>query len=121
LRWQRFIKTMKNITRYGGYEITKTGNKVFDEEFLVYADANVNYKEVLTPSLLETINNYHLNSKKDVYASFVDSHFYIAIAEPYHLLDAHVFTTNVNFELLVAYYEELYVFTNLVEEFDIMH
>lgn len=120
-RWQRFIKTMKNITRYGGYEIKKTGNAVFDDEFLVYADPNVHYKEVLTPNLLETINNYHLQSRKEVYASFIDSHFFMAIAEPYQLLDAHIFTSNVNFELITAYYEELYVFTSLVEDFDVMH
>jgi hypothetical protein len=120
-RWQRFIKTMKNITRYGGYEIKETGNPVFDKEFLVYADPKVNYKEVLTAGLLNTINNYHLEYKKEIYASFVDSHFYMAIAEPYQLLDAHVFTSNLDFELIAAYYRELYVFTKLVEDFDIMH
>ena len=120
-RWQRFIKTMKNITRYGGYEILKTGNTVFDDEFLVYADPNVHFKEVLTPNLMKTINDYHINSGKEVYASFVDSHFFMAIAEPYQLLDAHIFASNVNFELITAYYEELYVFTSLVEDFDIMH
>ncbi len=120
-RWQRFIRTMKNITRYGGYEIKETGNPVFDKEFLVYADPKVHYKEILTAGLLNTINNYHLEAKKEIYASFVDSHFYMAISEPYHLLDAHVFSSNVNFELISAYYQELYVFTRLVEDFDIMH
>lgn len=120
-RWQRFIKTMKNITRYGGYEIKETGNPVFDKEFLVYADPKVNYKEVLTMGLLNTINNYHIESKKEIYASFVDSHFYMAIAEPYQLLDAHLFTSNLDFELIAAYYQELYIFTKLVEDFDIMH
>lgn len=119
--WQSFIRTMKNFTKYGGYELIDTGHKEFDDEFIIYIDKGVHYKEILTNQLIETINNYHLQSQKRVYASFKDNHFYMAIAEPYELLEAHIFLPNINFDIISAFYEELYLFTRIVEDFDFMH
>lgn len=117
--WQHFIPLLKQFAKYGGGEIKGLGDETFQKEFIVYAEKNVPYKEVLSPTLLKTINAYHLKSKKQVYVSFVDSHFYIAIAEPYELLEAHIFFSNLDFELICMFYQELYMFTRLVEDFDI--
>lgn len=119
--WQLFIKVIKDFAKYGGGELKGIGDESFQKEFMVYIDQGVQYKEVLTPTLLQTINNYHLQSGKKVYASIIDSHFFIAIHEPHELLEAHVLTSNINFELFHAFYEELYLFTRLVEDFDIGH
>lgn len=118
---QKFIRTFKRLTRYGGYELKDTGNPRFDEDFLVYIDRKMKYEDILTPELLNTLNSYHERSGQEIYASFMGSHFYLAVAEPYELLDAHLFSTNVDFELISAYYEELFVFTQLVEDFDLRH
>lgn len=119
--WQLFIPVMKEYTKYGGYELTDTGNPKFDKEFLVYIDRDVHYKEILTPELIRAINQYHLKSGKKVYASFYNSHFYMAIDDPQNLLEASVFHANLNFELIAAYYRELTLFTNIVKDFDITH
>jgi hypothetical protein len=119
--WQLFIPVMKEYTKYGGYELTDTGNAVFDEEFIVYLDRDVHYKEILTPELITAINQYHINSGKKVYASFYNSHFYMAINEPQNLLEASVWHSNLNFELIAAYYRELTLFTQIVKDFDITH
>ncbi len=119
--WQRFIPVMKEFTKYGGFELTNTGNAAFDEEFLVYLDKDVHYKEILTPELLDTINGYHENSGKQVLASFYNSHLYLAIQEPYELLEGHLFHTNMDFDMIENYYQELSLFTKIVEDFDITH
>ena len=119
--WQLFIPVMKEYTKYGGYELTDTGHPEFDKEFLVYLDRDVNYKEILTPELIEVVNQYHLRSGKKVYASFYNSHFYMAINEPQNLLEASVWHSNLNFELIAAYYQELTMFTGIVKDFDITH
>jgi hypothetical protein len=119
--WQRFIPVMKDYTKYGGYELKNTGNAVFDKEFIVYLDREVHYKEILTPELITAINQYHINSGKKVYASFYNSHFYMAIKEPKNLLEASVWHSNLNFELIVSYYIELTLFTKIVKDFDITH
>ncbi|WP_264790297.1 DUF3137 domain-containing protein [Aureispira anguillae] len=119
--WQLFIPVMKEYTKYGGYELTNTGNAHFDDEFLVYLDRDVHYKEILTPELITAINQYHLKSGKKVYASFYNSHFYMAIDDHQNLLEASVFHSNLNFELIAAYYQELTLFTEIVKDFDITH
>ncbi|MCP4440982.1 MAG: DUF3137 domain-containing protein [Aureispira sp.] len=119
--WQSFIRTMKNFTKYGGYELVDTGHKEFDQEFIVYLDKGVHYKDILTNQLIETINTYHLQSGKQVYAAFKDNHFYMAIDEPYELLEARIFLPNINFEMISGFYEELFLFTRIVEDFDFMH
>lgn len=119
--WQLFIPVMKNFTKYGGYELKDTGNEVFDREFLVYIDREVHYKDILTPELIQAINEYHLKSGKKVYASFYNSHFYMAIDQPENLLEASVWHANLNFELIAAYYKELLFFTEMVRDFDITH
>lgn len=120
-RRQDFLATIKYYTRYGGYELTQTGDERFDEEFLVYLDRDAHYKDILTPELISAINRYHLNSGKQVYASFYNSHFYMAIDEPQNLLQASVWHSNLSFERIVAYYKELLLFTQIVRDFDVMH
>lgn len=118
---QRFISVIKEFTKYGGYELEKTGNSIFDDEFLVYLDSHINYKDILTPELISTINNYHFNSGKKVFASFYNSHFYLAIEEPNQLLEATIFGSNIRFEMIEEYHRELRLFTRIVEDFDITH
>lgn len=119
--WQRFIPVMKEFTKYGGYELKSTGNPTFDDEFLVYLDQDANYREILTPELLETVHSYHDKSGKQVFASFYNSHLYLAIQEPYQLLEGHLFHSNLNFDMIENYYQELLLFTKIVEDFDITH
>jgi hypothetical protein len=119
--WQDFIPVMKGFTKYGGSELTDTGNPEFDKDFLVYMDRGIHYKDMLTPELIAMIHDYHKRSGKKVYASFYNSHFYMAINERQNLLDASVLHSNLNFELIAAYYEELSMFTKIVKDFDITH
>jgi hypothetical protein len=117
--WQAFIPMIKEFTKYGGGELKNLGDDKFRREFAVYADKDANYRDLLRPTLLRTINNYHLESGKKVYVAFVDSHFFIAIAEPYELLEAHIFISNLDFKTIALFYEELLLFTRIVEDFDV--
>ena len=120
-RWQMFIRTMKAFTMYGGREIKDVGDELFKQEFMVFADLGVRYHDVLTPDFVRTINGYHLKSKKDIYVAFHDAHFFFGIEEPRNLLDAEVFSSNLDFDLLALFYEEIYMLTRLVEDFDLKH
>lgn len=117
--WQSFIPVIKGFTKYGGGELHGLGDETFRREFAVYADKDVQYRDLLTPQLLRTINNYHLESNKKIYVAFVDSHFFIAIDEPYELLEAHIFISNLDFRTIALFYEELLLFTRIVEDFDV--
>lgn len=120
--WQRFIPVMKDFTKYGGYELVNAGGGAeFDEAFLIYVDRDIHYKDILTAELMATIYGYYISSGKKVYASFYNSHFYMAINEHRNLLEASVLHSNLDFELITAFYKELLMFTELVQDFDIRH
>ncbi len=117
--WQSFIPMIKGFTKYGGGELKGLGDASFQEEFAVYAQKGAQYRDLLTPALLRTINDYHLQSQKKVYVAFVDTHFFIAIDEPYELLEAHIFVSNLDFQTMAHFYEELLLFTRIVEDFNV--
>ncbi len=117
--WQTYLNIIKEYTKFGGGEVKGLLNADFQREFAVYAQKDSRYKDVLSNKLLQTILDYKLRHHKKIYVSFKDSHFYIAINEPYELLEAHIFFPNLDFELICMFYEELYLFTRLVEDFDI--
>jgi hypothetical protein len=119
--WQTFVATMKDFSRYGGYEVKGIGSEAFQEDFIVYTDQDVVYKQVLNEHLIATIYNYYSKSKKKVYVSFVNSHFFFGIEEPRQVLEAHIFSANIDFKLLRSFYEELVLFTRLVTDFDLEH
>lgn len=116
--WQDFIPVIKGFTKYGGGEIKDLKHDAFNKNFMVIAQRNISYKDLLQKRLLDTINNYYQFSKKKVYVSFVNTHFYIGIAEPYELLEAHIFLSNLRFETIAFFYKELLLFTQIVEDFD---
>ena len=117
--WQTYLNIIKEYTKYGGMEVKGLLNAEFQSEFAVYVQKNVRYQDVLSPKLLQMILDYKVKNQKKIYVSFKDSHFYIAINEPYELLEASIFFPNLDFELICMFYEELYLFTRLVEDFDI--
>ena len=119
--WQNLVGTMRDFARYGGFEIKNLGDDSFQKEFIVYADKGVRYNQVLNRDLIDTIHNYHLKSGKKVYASFVNAHFFFGVEEQKKVLDASIFSANIDFRLLRAFYEELYLFTSLVRDFDLQH
>ena len=116
--WQDFIPVIKGFTKYGGEEVKDLKHDAFNKNFMVIAQRNIPYKELLQKRLLDTINNYYQKSKKKVYVSFVDTHFYIGIAEPYELLEAHIFLSNLRFDTIAFFYQELLLFAKIVEDFD---
>ena len=118
---QSFFSVMKGYTKYGGHELMDTGNPEFDEDFLVYMDKGINYKEMITPELIGIVHDYYKRNGNKVYASFYNSHFYLAIKEPKNLLEARMFRSNLNFDLIAEYYQELSKFTQLVSDFDFQH
>lgn len=119
--WQRFLPTIKEMTKYGAYELNNLHDEAFNETFLVYADPTVQVGQILTPELVDAIMRYKQKNPKELFISFVNSHFYVAIDEPYDLLEPNVFLANVDFELVKEFYEELLLLTSIVEDFDVTH
>lgn len=116
---QYLSRSIKAITRRGGsfvpdeYLIDN-----FGEFFMTYATQDINPTQILTPFLQEAILEYRLRTGKNLYVSFINRDIYIAITEPKDLLEPRILSSNVSFELIKEFFEEIYTLIYIVEEFD---
>jgi hypothetical protein len=53
-----------------------------------------------------------------LYISFIKNEIYIAITEPDDILEPYVFRSNVSFELIYEFYEEIDLLMSMLEDFD---
>jgi len=113
-------RTIRRITKIGGERVDGL-NPGFDELFVVYAQQDVNPQHLLTPEMLESFAEFRRRSRKRLYLSFADGHFFAALEEPYDLLEPNILTPNLNFDLMVEFYTDLALLTGLVESFDLTH
>jgi hypothetical protein len=116
-RWTHHLRTIKAITRLGGTKVALPHPEL-QEHFVAYADKGMKIKDLLTPVLLENILEYQTLLGKDVYLSFVNSHFYIGIYEPYDILEPNIFFSNQRFDLMVEFYKDLRLLTGLAESLE---
>lgn len=117
-KWQRNSRGIKNMVRAGACELEKTGNTAFDARFRVFYDQAVNIKNVLSPRLQENMIRYHDFAKTEVYASFINSDFYLSMQESFDLLDSSLFRSNLSFDKIYGFYRDLQFYLKIVEDVD---
>lgn len=93
----------------------------FRETFLTYATVNVKIGEVLPDYLQNVFVDYVQRTGKEIYLSFQKKHLYIAITNPKDILEPYLFQSNVSFDLIREFFEDIQMVVNLVEEFDNHH
>lgn len=93
----------------------------FRETFLTYATENVKIGEVLPDYMQDVFTNYVKRTGKEIYLSFTGKNLYIAITNPKDILEPHLFQSNVSFDLIREFFEDIQMVVNLVEEFDNHH
>jgi hypothetical protein len=117
-KWQRNSRGIKNMIRAGATELEKTGNTAFDARFRVFYDQTVNIKNILSARLQENMIKYHDFAKAEVYASFINSDFYLAMHESFDLLDSSLFRSNLSFEKIYGFFRDLQFYLQIVEDID---
>lgn len=96
-------------------------NQAFREMFLTYATINVKIGEILPDYLQEVFVDYVKRTEKQVYVSFRGKHIFIAITNPKDILEPHLFQSNVSFDLIKEFFEDIQTVVSLVEDFDNHH
>jgi len=64
------------------------------------------------------LRNYRKKTDNELYVSFLKDEVYIAVTEPDDILEPYVFRSNVSFELIYEFYEEIDLLMNMLEDFD---
>jgi hypothetical protein len=95
-------------------------NKDFREAFTVYGSRNTKVQELLPAEL----QNFLLRYKKKngaILLSFFGKNIYAAMPHDKDILEPSLFMSNVSFELVNEFYEDIYVAINLVIAIDRSH
>lgn len=88
------------------------------KHFLIYATEGTDIAKKLSSAMQHTILNFREKTDNELYISFIKNKIYIAITEPNDILEPYVFRSNVSFELIYEFYEEIDLLMNMLEDFD---
>ena len=114
---QFLSKTIKSFTAKGGRQFD-TLTQIFMDTFVVYSTANANTRGFLSTEMQEAILKYRDKETKEVYISFIGSDIYIAVAQEKDLLEPALWQSNVSFDLIREYYEDLTLLLSIVLDID---
>ena len=117
-KWQRNSRGIKSMVRGGAFELNTSGNPSFDARFRVFYDADVKIANVISPRLQENLIRYHDFGQSELYVSFVDNEFYMAMQEGFNLLDSSIFRSNLSFDKIYGFYRDLQFYLKIVEDID---
>lgn len=119
---QYLSRTIKEFVRKGGYEIEDDlDNELFKANFMTYATPDASVSGLLSPQMQKGIVEYKLKSGKEIYVSFIGREIYIAITEPKDILEPYIFQSNISYDLVKDFFEDIYMLLSIVEDFDRNH
>lgn len=96
-------------------------NQDFREIWMTYATLEGVFNHVLSDDMQARLVNYYEVTGKQIYLSFQGNKIYIAVTEDKDILEPFIFRTNVSFELVREFYEDLTLLLQIVEDFDAHH
>lgn len=121
-RRKYLARAIRNFTLEGGYNNdAEILNPEFREVFLTHATKKTHVAGILSEPMQEAIVRYQQLSGKDIYLSFIDQEICIAITETRDILEPFIFRSNVSFELVKGYYQDIQLLLSIVEDFDQTH
>ncbi len=119
----QLTKSIKNyINRQGAVPATvELQNEEFADRFIVYAKKNFKVHALLTEPMQDALLDYVDRTGRDIYVSFRGPHVYAAISEPRDLLEPALFDSNLSFDLVRDFYQDIELVLKLIQVFDQTH
>lgn len=119
------VETLHTINLYDEHPIIGKENVnkemlavEMNKHFLIYATEGTDIAKKLSSAMQHTILNFRERTDNELYVSFIKNEIYIAVTEPDDILEPYVFRSNVSFELIYEFYEEIDLLMSMLEDFD---
>lgn len=116
-RKQFLSKSIKSFTVKGARQFEPQFQR-FNNEFIVFTTPKANTKGFLSEDMQKAILKYREKENKEVYMSFIANDIYIAVAQEKDLLEPVLWQSNVSFELIREFYEDLTLLLSIVLDID---
>lgn len=125
--WPRYMRkhliaTIKQFTFHGGVNVDhEIMIDEFRDKFLVYATEDTHVIGILPEPMQEAILNYTKRTGRDFYFSVHNREIYAAVTNEKDLLEPNLFSSNLNFDLIREFYEDISMILKVVQVFDQTH
>ena len=96
-------------------------NPKFRKLFMAYATPDTHVAGIISEPMQDAIVEYIELTGKEIYLSFKDQEIYAAITEPKDILEPSIFRSNLSFELVREFFEDIHLAISIVRDFDQMH
>lgn len=96
-------------------------NEAFRESFISYGTRDARVRDLLSVEMQQILVDYREETDKEIYISFIDKDIFLAVTEHRNILEPYLFRSNVSFELVREFYEDLSMLFEIVEDFDKLH
>ena len=119
---QYHTKAIKDFTwNKGQNQDEEVNNPKFRELFLTYATEDTHVEGILSEPMQEAIVKYCAATGKDLFMSFIDKEIYAAVSEDKDILEPYLFRSNLSFELVRQFFEDINLLLRIAEDFDQTH
>lgn len=115
---QYLSRTIKAFDGIGGVDVSELMTERFSASFMSFATREANVSGVLSVDMQNALVNYRITSGKEIYVSFIGKDIYIGITEPKDILEPYIFSSNVSFELVREFFEDIYILLSIIEDID---
>jgi hypothetical protein len=116
---QFVTRSIKAITFTGGQRVDIQEHRRFHEHFVVYADSIVDVTNFLSDELIDNIIDYKEKHDKKMFLSIVQGYLYIAVTQQNDMLEPNILSSNLKFNLIREFYDDLNVMSDIVKDFDV--
>lgn len=93
----------------------------FRQRFLSYATKDAKVRDLLSEDMQRILVDYREETGKEIYISFIDKNIFLAVTQHKNILEPYIFRSNVSFELVREFYEDITMLFEIVEDFDKLH
>lgn len=114
-------ESLKEFIRNGGQNLDGfVRHDKFRKVYTIYGSRNVKVNDFLPPELMDFILAYRERTG-EIYLSLFGKNCFVAIANEKDILEPKIFQSNVSFELVREFYDDIYVALYIVTALDVSH
>ena len=117
-----FTKSIKAFTWDGGINVDdEMLHERFSKHFISFASEDTHVAGILSEPMQRAIVDYMFQTEREMFFSFNNQEIHIAISDDRDLLEPFILRSNLSFELVRSFFEDINLLLKLIEEFDQNH
>lgn len=121
-RFHHYSRAVKAFTWNDGIDVDhEIMNDWFRAQFVTYALPDTHVIGILSDPMQEALANYVYETGKELFMAFSDQDIYVAVTEEKDLLEPNILRSNLSFELVREFFEDVQLLLRIIEDFDQTH